>query len=57
MGRCIHCFGGEDLKKETTWETQAQTEDNITMDLQEVGWEVKWSRQICLRMGTGGKLI
>jgi len=37
--RCIQHFGGEIWGKKTTWETQAYTwEDNIKMDLQEVGW-------------------
>ena len=30
-------FGGENRWKETTWKTQLQMEDNITMNLQEVG--------------------
>ena len=34
---CARGFGGETLGKETTWETQAQVEDNIKMYLQEVG--------------------
>jgi hypothetical protein len=31
-------------------------EDNIKMDLQEVGWEA-WSGLIWLRIGTGGGLL
>jgi hypothetical protein len=44
--RHIQGFGGEACRKETTWETQ----DNIKMDLQEVGcggmnWiELGWGR-------------
>jgi hypothetical protein len=31
-------------------------EDNIKMDLQEVGWEA-WTGLIWLRIGTGGELL
>ena len=33
----VQGFGGETCGKETTWETEAQMENNIKMDLQEVG--------------------
>jgi len=29
-------------------------EDNIKLDLQEVGWEEAWTGSIWLRIGTGG---
>ena len=32
-------FGGETLGKKTTWKTQAKMEDNIQVDLREVGGE------------------
>jgi hypothetical protein len=32
-------------------------EDNIKMDLREVGWEKAWTRLIWLRIGTGGRLL
>jgi hypothetical protein len=32
-------------------------EDNIKMDLQEVGWEGVWTGWIWLRIGTGGRLL
>ena len=35
--RLIQGFGGVTLRKETTWETRCRWEDNIKMDLQEVG--------------------
>jgi hypothetical protein len=31
-------------------------EDNIKMDLREVGWEA-WTGSVWLRIGTGGKLL
>ena len=34
--RCLQDFDGENIKKETTWETRRRWEDNIKMDLQEV---------------------
>ena len=33
----VQGFGGETCGKETTWGTQTQMENNIKMDLQEVG--------------------
>ena len=35
--RCAQGSGGETWGKETIWETQTRWEDNIKMDLQEVG--------------------
>ena len=35
--RCIQGFGGNNRGKETTWKTQAQMEDDIKMDIQEMG--------------------
>jgi hypothetical protein len=32
-------------------------EDNIKMDLQEVGWWGAWTGSIWLRIGTGGGLL
>ena len=37
--RHIQGFDGEIRGTETTWKTQAQMEDNINMDLQEMEWE------------------
>ena len=34
--RRIQGFGGETLRKETTWENHRRWEDNIKMDIQEV---------------------
>ena len=36
--RCTQGFGGETGGKETTWKTRRSWEDNIKMDLQEMGW-------------------
>ena len=47
--RRVLCFGWETLRKETTWETRRKWEDNIKMDLQEVGWWVYGS----VRSGSG----
>ena len=41
------------VEKETIWKTRARWEDNIKMDLQEVGW-VAWTGLIWLKIGTGG---
>ena len=35
---------------------RSRCEDNIQMDLQEVGWGA-WTRLIWLRTGTGGRLL
>ena len=35
--RCVQGFGGENWGKETTGETRRRWEDNIKMDIQEVG--------------------
>ena len=35
---------------------EGRWEDNIKMDLREVGWEV-WTGSISLRIGTGGELL
>jgi hypothetical protein len=32
-------------------------EDNIKMDLREVGWGGTWTGSIWLRIGTGGELL
>jgi len=32
-------------------------EDNIEMDLQEIGWMWAWTEWSCLRIGTGGRLL
>ena len=36
--RCILSFGGETCRTETTWKAQAIWEDNIKINLQELGW-------------------
>ena len=51
--RHIQGFGGETWGKETTWKAQARWEDNIKMDLQEVGCGA-WTGSIWVRIGTGG---
>jgi hypothetical protein len=42
--------------KETTWKTRRRWEDNIKMDLQEVGWGA-WTGLIWLRIGTVAGLL
>jgi hypothetical protein len=32
-------------------------EDNIKIDLREVGWGGAWTGSICLRIGTGGEIL
>jgi hypothetical protein len=46
-------FGGETRGKETTLEPRLRWEDNIKMNLQEVGWGL-WIGTSWLRVGTGG---
>jgi hypothetical protein len=47
--RYIQGFGGESLRKETTYKTRRRREYNNKMDLQEVGWGhgtvSTWSRK------------
>jgi len=52
--RCIQDSGGETLRKETTWETQALMGDNVQMDLQEVGCGV-CTGSIWLNIRTGSR--
>ena len=52
--RCIQGFGGEPEGKRPLGRPRRKWEDNINMDLQEVGWW-PWTRLIWLRivqMGT-----
>ena len=35
--RCIQCFGAETRRNEYTWKTKVRWEDNINVDLKEVG--------------------
>jgi hypothetical protein len=43
--RCLQAFGVETWGKKTTWKAQIEKEDNIKMDLREVGWghRLDWS--------------
>ena len=43
--RCLQAFGVENWGKKTAWKTQIEKEDNIKMDLREVGWghRLDWS--------------
>jgi hypothetical protein len=41
--RCVQGFGRETWRKETTWKTRRKWEDNMRMDIPEVGWgAVDW---------------
>jgi hypothetical protein len=54
--RCIQSFGGETWGNETTWKTRRSWEDNIKMNLREVGWEI-WTGLIWLWTGTDGGFL
>jgi len=51
--RCIHGFGGKPEGKRPLGKRRLRWEDNIKMDLQEVGCGA-WTGLIWLRKGTGG---
>jgi hypothetical protein len=55
--RCIHGFGGGKPEgKRPFVRPRHRWEDNITLDLQEVGWGA-WPELIWLRIQTGGVLL
>jgi hypothetical protein len=47
---------GTPVKKRPHGKLKLRWEDNIKMDLQEVGWGA-WTEWIWLRIGTGGRLL
>ena len=47
---------GEPDGKRPLVRPRSRLEDNIKMDLQEMGWEA-WTSLIFLRIGTGGGLL
>ena len=49
-------FVGKPEGKRTLGRSRCRWEDNIKMDLQEMGWE-SWTGWICLRIGRGGGLL
>jgi hypothetical protein len=51
--RCIQGFGGEPERKRRLGKPSRRLEDNIKMDLQEVGLGA-WTRFIWLMIGSGG---
>ena len=51
--KCIKGFGGETDGKRQLGRYRRRWEDNIKMDLQEVGYRVR-TGSIWLRIGTGG---
>jgi hypothetical protein len=52
--RCRQSFSGETWGKEPLGRPRHRCEDNIKMDLREVG---TWIASIFLRIGTGGGLL
>jgi hypothetical protein len=52
----IQGFGGKARRKEITRKTRHKLEDNIKMDLREIG-SVLWAGLIWLRIGTSGGLL
>jgi hypothetical protein len=53
---CIQGFGGETKGKRPLGRPKLRWEDNIKMDLQEMGG-VAWYGLMWLRIGTGGGLL
>ena len=53
---CIQGLAGRSEGKRQLGRTRCRWEDNIKMDLQEVGWETR-TGFIWLRIGTGGGLL
>ena len=54
-GRSVHRFlVGKPEGKRPLWRPRRRWEDNIKMDLQEVGGGVVWTGWSWLRIGTGG---
>jgi hypothetical protein len=54
--RCIQDFDSETSRKEPLGRPGRGSENNITMDLQEVEW-VAWTGLSWFRIGTGGGLL
>jgi len=54
--RCIQGFCWEPLGKRPLGIPRRRWEDNIKMDLQEVGWGA-WTGLMWLMLGTGGLLL
>jgi hypothetical protein len=54
--RCIQVFVGNPEEKRPLGRPRSRWENNIKMDLQEVGWGT-WTGLIWLRIGTGGGLL
>jgi len=52
--RCIQGFGGRPAGKKPLGRPRHRWENNIKMDLQEVGWWGAKTGSIWLRIGTGG---
>jgi hypothetical protein len=48
---------GKHKGKRKLGKPRRRREDNIEMDLQEVGWGESWTGLIWLRIGTGGGLL
>jgi hypothetical protein len=55
-GFCGVGRGGNTCEKRPLGKLKLRWEDNIKMDLQEVGWGA-WTGWIWLRIGTGGRLL
>ena len=41
--RCIQAFGGEACRKGTLERPKLSFDDNIKLDLQEIGWGLDWT--------------
>jgi hypothetical protein len=54
--RCIQDFGGKPEEERPLGRPRHRWEDNIEMDLQEVGWGV-WTGLIWFGIGVGGGLL
>jgi len=52
--KCIQGFGGKPKGKKPFGRPRHRWEDNINMDIQEVGWGESWTGFIWLRIGTCG---
>jgi hypothetical protein len=52
--RCMQLFGGETSGKRPLRRPRHIWEDNIKLDIQEVGWMAR-TGSIWLRIGTGGR--
>jgi len=52
----IHSLGRHERKRPLS-RYRYRWEDNIRMDLSEIGWEGMWTRCICVRVGTTGGVL